>query len=344
MPLRLVRKPRRPVAVFKTRKRVLEGLRAAAVTIWKNDVKSLPTATTPYQKAIMQAEPVRSGTPRRLFPSATAVLNHFESMNHAWWALGFEVETIGRKPRGLITPEIHAKLKYIYQFQNVRKVNRPTDAPTVRAYAAELSVALGVEVGHHTLCQYAAKQGWVEPKEPVWSRVELKLLEKYAHLSPVVIQRRFVTAGFTRTVTSIRIMRKRRRVHKVAPYYSANAVTTLLGIDGHKFDRDWLLKFPNELPFEVKGEAKRGQRPDIKLFHIDTLREFFWNHPEEIDLAKVDKIWFLWLITSGKVKMVAPTDRLGVRSDAYRPGAFREHRKLNRRSARKASPAKRAAA
>jgi len=320
----------KPAGVFRTRKRVLEGLRAAAITIWEGDVKRLPTSTTVYGKATGEAEPVASGRARRFYPAGNAILNHFESMNHAWWALGYKVETITRKKaHSLITPEIHAKLEYIYQFQGAKKPDRPADAPTLREYAAELSASLGVEVGHHTFCQYAAKQGWVEPKEPVWSRAELKLLEKYAHLSPVIIQKHFVAAGFKRTVTSIRLMRKRRNSHKGAPYYSTNAVATLLGVDGHHFDRNWLLKFPDELTFEMKGTAKRGgQHADTKLFHVATLREFFWNHPEEIDLAKVDKVWFLWLITNGKVKMVAPSDRLSVRSEGYRPGAAREHRKF----------------
>jgi hypothetical protein len=326
MPLKLViRKKQKPVSAFKTRKRVLEGLRAAAVTIWGENVKSLPTSTLVYQQAVMQAEPTKSGKARRFYPSANAVLNHFESMNHAWWTVGYEVETISTRKGGLklVTPEIHEKLEYIYQFQNIKKAERPTDAPTVRQYADSLGL------GRHTLCQYAAKQGWVEPKEPVWSRVELKLLDKYAHLSPVIIQKHFVAAGFKRTVTSVRLMRIRRNSHKGAPYYSASAASKLLGVDSYHFDRYLLLKFPDELKFEMKGDAKRGgQNGDTKLFHVDTLREFFCNHPEEIDLAKVDKIWFLWLITNGKVKMIAPSARLSLRGEGYRPGAAREHRKL----------------
>lgn len=347
MPLQLLRAGKHKAAgVFKTRKRVLEGLRAAAVTIWEGDLKRLPTSTLVYSKAIMEAEPTAAGTPRRFFPSGNAILNHFESMNHAWWALGYEVETVTRKKaHRLITPEIHDRLKYIYGFQNVKRANRPIDAPTVRDYAAELSVSLGVEVGHHTLCQYAAKQGWVEPKEPVWSRAELKLLEKYAHLSPVIIQKHFVAAGFKRTVTAIRLTRKRRKAHKGAPYYSASAVTKLLGVDSHHFARYLLLKYPSELKFEMKGSARLGgQHADTKLFHIDILREFFFNHPEEIDLAKVDKIWFLWLITNGRVKMVAPSDRLSVRSEGYRPGVAREHRKFSGGYGRKARQDKPAAA
>lgn len=330
MPLRLVPiKKRKPAGLFSTRKRVIEGLKAAAATIWENDVSRLPTSTKSYASAVRAVENQKRGQPHRLYPSSHAVLNHFQTMNHAWWALGYEVATLtSRKLRAIITPEIHQKLEYIYRFQNVKNADRPDDAPTLRDYAAQLTKELGTDVGHHNLCQYARKQGWVEPKEPVWSRVELKLLEKYAHLSPVVIQQRFKAAGFHRTESAIFIMRKRRRSHKGARYYSANAVSKLLGVDSHKFDREWLLRFPDELTYELKGTGRTGlNQGDTKLFHIDTLRAFFSNHPEEIDLAKVDKIWFLWLITNGRVKMVAPSSRLSLRCEGYRPGAAREHRK-----------------
>jgi len=333
MPLRLVKRNKYKVpATFSTRKRVIEGLRAAAITIWKGDVKKLPTSTVAYASAARATEGLKPGQAYRLYPPSQAILNHFETMNHAWWALGYEVATLTRKKlHRIMTPAIHKKLEYIYQFQGLKQSERPADAPTLRAYAEQLSKELRTDVGHHNLSQYARKQGWVEPKEPVWSRSELRLLDKYAHLSPVVIQKHFKAAGFRRTEGSIFVMRKRRRSHKGALYYSANSAAKLLGIDSHKFDREWLLKYPGELTYELKGTARKASNQyDTKLFHRDTLRDFFCNHPEEVDLSKVDKIWFLWLITNGRVKMLAPSDRLSLRSEGYRPGTAREHRQLRR--------------
>jgi hypothetical protein len=309
---------------FITKKRVIEGLKRAAQSIWGGEIARLPTSSTTYEKEASKREP--NQRTHRLYPSQTSVLEFFSSMNEAWWAAGYEVETVVRKVGfRAITPEVHAKLEYIYRFQGLKKSERPADAPTVRAYADEVGVQ------HHVLCKYASSQGWVIAKEPVWSRVELRLLEKYAHLSPTIIQKHFDAAGFHRTETAIRLMRKRRNAHKGAPYYSATAVCRLIGLDGHKFDRDWLLKFPGELKYEMKGTAKRGkQHADTKLFHIDTLREFFLNHPEEIDLSKVDKIWFLWLVTNGRVKMVAPSERLSKRVEGYQPEMVKEHRNFKR--------------
>ena len=78
----------------------------------------------------------------------------------------------------------------------------------------------------------------------------------------------------------------------------------------------------------MKGTKRKGrQGGDTKLFHVGTVREFVINHPEEIDLRKVDKMWFLWLITGGRVKLIAPSERLGNRAEGYRPDLVREHRK-----------------
>src|SRR5215831_1006029 len=147
MPLRLVKRNKYKVpATFSTRKRVIEGLRAAAITIWKGDVKKLPTSTVAYASAARATEGLKPGQAYRLYPPSQAILNHFETMNHAWWALGYEVATLTRKKlHRIMTPAIHKKLEYIYQFQGLKQSERPADAPTLRAYAEQLSKELRTE-------------------------------------------------------------------------------------------------------------------------------------------------------------------------------------------------------
>jgi hypothetical protein len=144
MPLRLIPiKKHKPAGTFSTRKRVIEGLKAAATTIWANNVTRLPTSTAVYTQAIRAIENKKRGQPNSLYPSAKAVLNHFETMNHAWWAIGHEVKTLTRlKLHRIMTPTIHEKLEYIYRFQGVKKTDRPADAPTLRDYAAQLTKEL----------------------------------------------------------------------------------------------------------------------------------------------------------------------------------------------------------
>lgn len=130
------------------------------------------------------------------------------------------------------------------------------------------------------------------------------------------IWKKFREKKFKRTELAIRLMRKRRNAHKGSPYYSVNALAQLLGFDPHKFDRDWLRKYPGELKYELKGTARgknSKQHGDTKLIHVNTIREFVLNHPEEVDLHKVDKMWFLWLVTKGRVRLVS-SQRVGRRA------------------------------
>jgi hypothetical protein len=301
------------------------GLRRAAQEIWDGDEKLLPASSQIYTKTIMEREPIESGEMRLAYPSYARVLRFYESMIHAWYANGFLVETkVDRKWAGAITPEVEKRLREIYS--SGAKGGKQGGLPTLKGYACELGVPRFV------LSKHASKMGIVPTKEPPWSREELELLGKVGYLSPDAIQQRFKRRGFKRTLVAIRLMRRRRQVHKGSPYFSANAMAVLFGIDAHKVDREWLAKYPDKLKFVLKGTRKGGrQRGDTKLFHVNTIREFVYSHPEEIDLHKVDKVWFLWLVTKGKVKMIEPSKRLGKRAEAYRPGAAREHRKGTKR-------------
>lgn len=82
---------RKPLSPFRTKEKVIEGLRAAAATIWNNDEKLLPSGTTTYQQAIMAYEPITGNSVRKLFPGLVHVTSHFSTMVEAWAALGFTV-------------------------------------------------------------------------------------------------------------------------------------------------------------------------------------------------------------------------------------------------------------
>src|SRR5215831_6705246 len=86
-----VRKRRKLLSPFRTKDKVLEGLRAAAVTIWQNNETLLPAGTPAYQAAIMAHEPITGNQVRRLFPAPTHVMAHFKTMIDAWAAVGFTV-------------------------------------------------------------------------------------------------------------------------------------------------------------------------------------------------------------------------------------------------------------
>jgi len=68
-------------------------------------------------------------------------------------------------------------------------------------------------------------------------------------------------------------------------------------------------------------------------FSTSTLSaKFFWEHPEEVDLRKVDPLWFQWLISNGKTRMAAaPKEHVSKRTEAYMPELSREHRNFRKK-------------
>jgi hypothetical protein len=118
--LTLNRRRRRAASLFGTRDKVLEGLRAAAVTIWNGEEEGLPASTKDYREAINQVEPLqRKGALRRLYPPPNKILQHFEKLTDAWAVLGFNVQA---RPH-VTAPEIEGQIKKFYE--RPRLSNRP---------------------------------------------------------------------------------------------------------------------------------------------------------------------------------------------------------------------------
>lgn len=292
--------------------------------IYANDPKRLPTGFGEYRTDI---QPFNEGFShnRALYPSPEAVSRTCGGLQKAWKLLGYDVEVRMKKPRKyehLFTKEVSKQIEEIYSRPNAKKNSGYQGGLGIKAFAATLGVP------HHVVIHQAARLGLGRTKEKPWSMEEFAALNELAHYAPDVIARKFRERGLHRTRTSIAVMRKRRWAHKGAPYYSAHALTTLMGVDGHTLDRVWIAK---GIRFIAKGTTRgkknKKQGGDTKLVHIDEVRRFFIEHPEEIDLQKVDKLWFLEMITAGKIKMIQPSARLRMRSEAPRPGMIQ--RKAN---------------
>jgi hypothetical protein len=82
-------------------------------------------------------------------------------------------------------------------------------------------------------------------------------------------------------------------------FYSANSLARALGIDPHAVTR-WIKS--GHLKAKFRG-AERGphQNGDIYLIYEKDVRRFILEHPTDIDLRKVDQLWFLDLVTNGLV-------------------------------------------
>jgi hypothetical protein len=199
------------------------------------------------------------------------------------------------KPPGrrkyLFTDQIDQFVREIY-------LNRP-DAKTLPGIRL---LAKKVGMPHWALKKRARELGLARTKELPWSEPELEILARYAWMSDERIRLKLKAAGNTRTVTAIHLKLKRMRFKHDGSFYSANGLAQALGIDSHAVTR-WIKG--GHLKAKVRGTARTEQQNgDIYLIHEKDVRRFILEHPTDIDLRKVDQLWFLDLITNGLVRAV----------------------------------------
>jgi hypothetical protein len=148
----------------------------------------------------------------------------------------------------------------------------------------------------------ARELGLARTKEKPWSEPELAILARYSWMSNERVRLKLKSAGFMRTVTGIHLKLKRMKFKHDLSFYSANGLASAFGIDSHIVSR-WIRS--GSLRARVRGTARGpAQNGDIYLIHEKDVRRFVIEHPSEIDLRKVDQLWFLDLITNGFVRSV----------------------------------------
>jgi hypothetical protein len=149
------------------------------------------------------------------------------------------------------------------------------------------------------VCKRGAELGLARVKERIWSERELQVLERFGHLAPTGIQRKLAEAGFARSVAAIQIRVNRDRIKSNLEGYSACQLADALGVDVKKVLR-WIQQ--GVLKAERRGTQRLPQQGgDIWWISDPSVRRFILRFPEEIDLARVEKIWFLDLVTNGKL-------------------------------------------
>ena len=156
-----------------------------------------------------------------------------------------------------------------------------------------------VGMPHWALKKRARELGLARTKELPWSERELEILARYAWMSDERIRLKLKAAGYARTVTGIHLKLKRMRFKHDESFYSASGLAQALGIDSHAVTR-WIKS--GHLKAKRRGTARTEQQNgDIFLIHEKDVRRFILEHPTDIDLRRVDQIWFLDLITNGLV-------------------------------------------
>lgn len=205
-------------------------------------------------------------------------------------ALNFEAcgdPSIKHKRKYVPTPAIDQAIRGAYQNQ------RQGDKKALHRVAASIAWS------RSAVCKRGAELGVTRAKEHPWTAAEEQLLERFGHLAPSGIRRQFSSRGFSRSIAAIQIKLSRTRIKQNLEGYSANSLAAALGVDVHKI-LTWIRR--RLLAAERRGTNRtQMQGGDIWWISNRAVKCFILRAPEEIDLARVEKIWFLDLLAGGKL-------------------------------------------
>lgn len=144
----------------------------------------------------------------------------------------------------------------------------------------------------------ATELGLTRVKEKRWAEAEIELVSKHAYKNPELIRGLLAKSGFSRSRNAIWLLIKRRLggVRANRPFYTANELANLLGIDRHAVLR-WI---SSGMLQAKRGETERieTQGGDFHFIKPLDVRRFVAVNPEAVDLRKVDQLWFIDLLVN----------------------------------------------
>ncbi len=220
-------------------------------------------------------------------------LRNHTDMSSASVAVMRKHDLVGNSTRSrrkyVFTPRLDERIREIYLVHPGAK-NRPG----IRQFA-EL-----IRIPHWAIKKRARELGVARTKEKPWSEPKLAILSRYAWMSNERIRLKLKAAGFARSATAIHLKLKRMKFKSDPGFYSAKGLADALGIDSHVVTR-WIKA--GHLRAQLRGTKRTEQQGgDSYLIREKDIRRFILEHPTEIDLRKVDQLWFLDLITNGFVR------------------------------------------
>ena len=158
-------------------------------------------------------------------------------------------------------------------------------------------LAKKVGMPHWALKKRARELGLARTKERPWTDPELEILTRHAWMSDERIRLKLKAAGYARSATAIHLKLRRMQFKHNGSFYSAKSLAQALGIDPHAVTR-WIKS--GHLKAKLRGTARGPQQNgDIYLIQEKDVRRFILEHPTDIDLRKVDQLWFIDLLAAG---------------------------------------------
>lgn len=137
----------------------------------------------------------------------------------------------------------------------------------------------------------AALLGLSRPKEKPWSEQEQSYLEGNFHRVSVKAMAR----KLGRSPTAVKLKAKRLGIRKYAEGYTALSLAAALGVDPH-----WVLARirSGKLRASHRHTDRTPQQGGVSwLITEAAFIEFLAGYPYEIDLRKVDTLWFMDLVS-----------------------------------------------
>ncbi len=162
-----------------------------------------------------------------------------------------------------------------------------------------------IGVPRHAIKRRAQQLGVARTKERPWSEFEVRYLEARLHrMSVAVLARRL-----RRTVTAVALKAKRLGLRKTDEGYTAAALAQALGVDSHRV-LSWMRRGM------VRATRRHSDRDHDMYYIADAaVRQFVARNPGEVDLRKVDQLWFIDLMMGG-----LPTQHAGEKDGVERGG------------------------
>lgn len=159
---------------------------------------------------------------------------------------------------------------------------------TIKGRSQELAHRLNVP--RWAVNRRAAALGLSRPKDRPWSRQDAAYLEANLHRSSI----RRLAEKLERSPTAVKLKAKRLGLRKYDEGYTASSLAEALGVDPH-----WVLARVRSGKLRASHrhtERTPQQGGDSWLITDEALVEFLREHPYDIDLRKVDSLWFMDLI------------------------------------------------
>ena len=162
--------------------------------------------------------------------------------------------------------------------------------PTVRGRSDAIAAKLGVP--RWAVNRRAAVLGLSRPKDRPWTPEEVEYLERNYHRSSVKV----VARRLARSVTATRLKAKRLGLRKHGEGYTACSLAQALGVDPH-----WVLcriRAGTMCATHRHTERTPSQGGNSWLISEAAVVAFIRSCPYELDLRKVDQLWFMDLVSS----------------------------------------------